>query len=353
MSTPAEQPYEAYRATTHFGSLDGLRCLSILLVVWHHAGGGILKGYLGVDLFFVISGYLITTLLLRERHRYGTVSFRKFYARRTLRIFPLYYGVLALYVAMTFLVPAHTEVDASARHEFFRNLPYYATYTSNWFVVMDQPRVIFYFAWSLAAEEQFYLAWPFLLRLLPRNGPVVVATVFLCVGSWLSTRTAAGPFILTLLGSVPPFICGGCLLAFALDRPASFRLAYRFLGARGSAAMALAATVVYLASPVPFYLGVPVMVWLVGACCIRQKTELSSLLENRALVEIGRVSYGMYLLHMIAINITRRILHIDLTVPLWIVSAAIAIGLATLSYRYFEAPFLRLKARFDRAAPSS
>ena len=110
--------YDAYRGTRFFASLDGLRCLSILAVIWHHCGWqsqawaahwSILHmGYRGVDLFFVISGFLITTLLLREREETGTVSLRDFWIRRTLRIFPLYYTVIALYVLTVFLFERHT-----------------------------------------------------------------------------------------------------------------------------------------------------------------------------------------------------------------------------------------------------
>lgn len=87
-----------------FGSLDGLRAISIIGVVWHHTGAdtglrGMTRGFLGVDLFFVISGFLIVSLLLRERRRTGAISLRAFYARRLLRIFPLYYGVLGTLTA--------------------------------------------------------------------------------------------------------------------------------------------------------------------------------------------------------------------------------------------------------------
>src|SRR5262245_44922164 len=150
--------YETYRDTKVFGSLDGLRCLSIVAVVWHHAAGSMIDhpllrhGHLGVSLFFVISGFLITTLLLRERDRFGDISLRLFYARRSLRIFPLYYTVLLAYVLLAWLF----ESGSRFGQQFFHSLPAYMTYTSNWFVKMEDERVIFYFAWSLAAEEQFY-----------------------------------------------------------------------------------------------------------------------------------------------------------------------------------------------------
>ncbi len=114
-------------------------------------------------------GILITSLLIRERNDTGTISMTGFYMRRSLRIFPLYYAVLLLYVA---LVPVMDQGPAGS--EFFRNLPFFATYTSNWFVPFDESeRIIFYFAWSLATEEQFYLTWPWdrALRIARRPSP--------------------------------------------------------------------------------------------------------------------------------------------------------------------------------------
>src|SRR5678816_1344035 len=92
--------YRAYLGLERFPSLDGLRALSIVPVIWHHSTprqleGVLGKGPLGVHLFFAISGFLITTLLLRERRATGAISIAGFYARRSLRIFPLYYAVLA------------------------------------------------------------------------------------------------------------------------------------------------------------------------------------------------------------------------------------------------------------------
>lgn len=153
-------PWDKFRAQTRFGSLDGLRCFAILAVIWHHGAGlgstGFAsQGYYGVPLFFAISGFLITTLLLRERSEAGSISLRKFYARRALRIFPLYYAVLGLYAVLLWLRPS---LDGT--EEFFRKLPLFAVYLTNW---INTPGMKFGFGWSLAVEEQFYATWPVLL----------------------------------------------------------------------------------------------------------------------------------------------------------------------------------------------
>ena len=152
---------------TQFGSLDGLRALAVAGVVWHHAGDRGLgppiaqRGFLGVDLFFVISGFLITRLLLREQQSLGRIHLRAFFARRALRLMPLYYLVLLVMAVLLGLVwPGAPMAEA-----YFRDLPYYATYTSNWIV----PGTILALSWSLALEEQFYLTWPLVLRFARRT----------------------------------------------------------------------------------------------------------------------------------------------------------------------------------------
>jgi peptidoglycan/LPS O-acetylase OafA/YrhL len=107
-------------------------------------------GAQGVSLFFASSGFLITTLLLREKARNSRIDLKAFYVRRSLRIFPLYYGVLLVHIALVTLL----ERDSVTGQAFYDNLIYFATCTSNLFVPLDG-RVIFYFAWSVAAEEPF------------------------------------------------------------------------------------------------------------------------------------------------------------------------------------------------------
>src|SRR5215831_9494644 len=123
MITDVSARYQQFIQGKYFGALDGLRCLSIIGVIWHRTGphgnhGLLSRGYLGVDLFFTISGFLITTLLLREQREEGRISLRNFYIRRTLRIFPLYYTVLALYVFLVWRFERNTPAGV----QFFHNL---------------------------------------------------------------------------------------------------------------------------------------------------------------------------------------------------------------------------------------
>jgi peptidoglycan/LPS O-acetylase OafA/YrhL len=349
---PSSAAHQGYLTRRYFQTLDGLRGLSILAVIWHHSGehqGILAKGYLGVDLFFAISGMLITSLLLREQGRTGTVSLGGFYLRRTLRIFPLYYAVVALYV----LLVGFLERGSAAGTGFFANLPAFLTYTSNWFVDLSSGnRVIFYFAWSLATEEQFYLLWPSVVRyarawFVP---PLVMAGLLALgeasrwgVGAGLLDR---GMLPIRVLTSVATPICLGCLAAYMLHRPAGFRVAWRLAGQRWSAPLAAVLLLVALSiEGLPEGLVGLAMTALVVACCIRPDHPLRRPLELRFLCHIGTVSYGVYLIHMLALNATRRLLPDSGSLTRFALASVLAILVATASHRWFERPIMALKDR--------
>lgn len=233
--------HDTFLGTRVFSSLDGLRCLSIVGVVWFH--GGVLPfGHYGVDLFFALSGFLITTLLLRERTTRGDISLGAFYMRRTLRIFPLYYAVLAVYVVLVLVFERGTPEGAA----FWGNLPAYLTYTSNWFVDLGDGRVIFYFAWSLATEEQFYLFWPWIEKYVRARLAVPLMAVLLCIG-WTAHAGALDGFLgadsllRTALASIAPSLGLGVLLAHLLYDRRGFEYAFRLLGSRFAAPLGLVA----------------------------------------------------------------------------------------------------------------
>ena len=171
----------------------------------------------------------ITTLLLRERSETGTISLKAFYLRRTLQIFPLYYGMLGLYVILVLLLERHSEAGA----QFWRNLPFFATYTSNWFVPLTSDRIIFFFAWSLATEEQFYLFWPWVIRKGGVILPVAVMVVLLILQD-AALGSQGTSLAVTVLASISPYICAGSLAAIALHNAASFRWAWRVIGWPGT-----------------------------------------------------------------------------------------------------------------------
>src|SRR6185503_1366430 len=313
--------------------------------------GGILgTGRRGVILFFAISGFLITTLLLREHDRHGSISLAGFYARRALRIFPLYYGVLAVYTALLLL----TRTDAAAA-QFFDNLPYFLTYTSNWYARSG----IFAFAWSLAAEEQFYCTWPSVIRYArPKRAIWFVVFLLLAALWWSAAGTPPlmrSSFVFRVLASVQMAICWGCLLAYLLHHRRGFHLAHVILGHRLAVPVIVLATLLTQLVPVRIAYGHFMLAALVGACVVREDSWLAPVLKWRPIVHIGVVSYGIYMLHGLVFNA------LDLASPGLLggwephsvsgfaVSMVLTTALATLSFRYFEGPFLALKSRL---APS-
>ncbi len=350
----ALRAWESYQSTTRFGSLDGLRCLSILAVIWHHGPGTFYKGlagrgYMGVPLFFAISGFLITTLLLREYQRSGVISLPGFYLRRSLRIFPLYFAVLGVYCILILILARGTD---TARR-FYANLPYFLTYTSNWFVGTQGT---FAFAWSLAAEEQFYSSWPPVLRYLrPARAVWLVAALLVATVTWniLAWRGAnADNFALVILKNVPMAICWGCVAAFALHNRKSFVLLWRIVGQRWASAFLLCLIAAILAvfphNDVPVHF---LFAALVASCVIREDNILAPVLRQRWVVHVGMISYGMYLMHGLAYDALEKIGH-HFSDP-WqahsiggfFLALALTVGVATLSFRYFEGPFLRMKSR--------
>ena len=329
----------AFMGTARFGSLDGLRCLAVLQVVWGH-GPGIAgyRGYgrVGLHLLLALSGFLITIMLLRERQRTGSISIRKFYARRVLRIFPLYYVVFFGYLAAVLAFGRHLPRGA----EFLANAPYFATYTINWYHTGSY-NILFGHAWSLAVQEQFYLVWPLLLVVLPSRAAVGALALGLVSTRWLGGSQA------------PPGIFWGALVAFALHSARGFALCWPVFGHRYSALVAAALMLATVLIHVPPVVQALLAAALMTACVIREDNVLATVLQWRPLTEVGVIGYGFYLLHLPISSAVSRVgtaLSLPLNpheIPSFFVVLAITFPVAFLSYRYFETPFMNLRERFS------
>jgi peptidoglycan/LPS O-acetylase OafA/YrhL len=317
-----------------FPALDGLRAFAMSAVICHHAGptGTFLDRGLGVNTFFAISGFLITTLLLREQTRTGDISVPRFYLRRALRIVPLYYAVLLLYVGLVWFM----ERDPVARAQFFANVPLFATFTANWALAESPGRhVLMLFAWSLSTQEQFYLVWPWVMRAVRRRRTVVflvLAVLVVVEVSWIPLTTADGIWI-------------GCLVGYLWQTRRGKELLRFFAGSPWSAPAALAAVLLPLAWPsCPQIETVAATGWLVTACALRPGI-LGPLLEWRPLRWVGSVSYGMFLLHMLAMNVARRILPWHGRVPVFAVALVLSVAAGGLAHRLIDGPVARLRAK--------
>lgn len=342
--------HEAYQARRTFANLDGVRAVSIAGVLMHHFLPGmnglpmLSRGFLGVDMFFVLSGFLIVTLLLRERDRTGGVSLKKFYARRSLRIFPLYYLVILIVTGMVALF----DRGAFSWEAHGPALPYLLTYTINWTTVDARALDV---TWSLATEEQFYLVWPFIIATFSERGARVAAVGGLAlnvVAAFALIGYSPRPIIMDM--TYAPILFG-VVLAHVLHDLAGFTRARRLLGQRG-ASLAWGALILILVNlPNGDITGLhrtvihlAMTAWLTSLL-VREDGLGHGLFRLPVVRRAGAISYGLYLWHMLALTVALRV------APEGPVSALVAtivtVVVAELSFRFFEQPFLRLKKRFE------
>jgi peptidoglycan/LPS O-acetylase OafA/YrhL len=342
------EEYARFAKTKTFASLDGLRAIAILAVVWHHAGAPVPgwqitgRGFLGVDLFFIISGFLIVTLLLREGGRTSTVSLQNFYIRRFLRIFPPYYLLLLVVGTVAVLKPSGTTSEGVKQ-----DLPYALLYLSNLVPMHSQLAI----TWSLSVEEQFYIVVPTVVKYARRALPFLLplAYVLVCLppfGVFPALRlpaffreTTFGPILL------------GAILAYILNGPRGFSCMWRDGGWRLAPLVAIGLVFAAASYPAEDISGWPrlavhwAMLTLVASCVIREANILAPVLSLWPMRRIGIVSYGIYLYHLLVMHFALK----GLSAPGFATFVGTALGTwvaAEVSYRFFEVRFLALKARY-------
>ncbi|MFS8201785.1 acyltransferase family protein [Streptomyces sp. CWNU-52B] len=356
--TSAATPAPALRL-----DIQGLRAVAVGLVVLSHAGvSQAAGGYIGVDVFFVISGFLITSLLLRELTTTGRVSVRSFYARRALRLLPVSSLVIACTLGGAWLFLSKARLaeyagDALAGALYAVNFRLAAAGTD--YLAQNSPPSPFQHFWSLAVEEQFYLVWPPLLLLTwriarGRRRLVAVPLAVLCVGSFtagifLTNSSAPWAYFGSLTRAWELGV--GALLALAAVRltrlPAALAAPLTWLGL---ACVALSAVWYDDETPFPGHhalLPVAGTVLVLAGGCTPTPYGAGRLLGWRPLVWLGGLSYGWYLWHWPLLVIAPAALgRPDGTagVPLALGLSAAALGLAWLTLRLVENP-----VRFHRA----
>jgi len=350
-STPAPEP------ARHRRDIEGLRAVAVLLVVAYHCGlpfvGG---GYVGVDVFFVISGFLITGLLLREAQRTGRVSIPRFYARRALRLLPASTVVVVATVVAgaVWLPPLRLpEIVSDALHT--------SIYAMNWRLAAigtdylgaeSAPSPLQHF-WSLAVEEQFYLVWPLLLLILVRRGgrgltPVLVALTAgsLVLSVWQTRHNAGWAYFGAHTRAWE--LGAGALLAVGAARLRHLRpLPAKLLIGSGLSAIVVAALSYTAATPFPGYAALlPVLgtAAVIAGGCARRAGPLGA----PVLQSIGRLSYSWYLWHWPALLIAPFVVGRPLAAWENVVVALGALVLAALTYALVENPIRHLAALRDR-----
>lgn len=313
-------------------ALDGLRAIAMLAVLAFHSRAPFaLSGYLGVDLFFVLSGFLITTLLAAEHREAGVIYLRRFYWRRALRLYPSLLLMLTAFVgAAPFLWP---ELPA------WRYAGWAALYLSDYSkALLDEPYVLSY-TWSLSVEEHFYLLWPLVLpAVLRARNPVRVLVIAYALATgwrianyvWLGWEHAYFRFDTRLSGLIL-----GCLLAFWQPKVGRWApLAILSLGAVMVMDTFMLRTGLTAAVPVA-ELASAVLV----LTCVTAPEQLRAVLP---LAYLGRLSYGMYIWHFPLVYWLRENYAWPVTL---LIAGTASFCLAALTFHFVDVPLRRFSAR--------
>jgi peptidoglycan/LPS O-acetylase OafA/YrhL len=374
---PAEDLASAVR--THMPVMDGWRGLAILVVVIHNAGAALdgtgtlaislatttlRSGWVGVQLFFVLSGFLISGILLDSAGapRY----FRDFYIRRTLRIFPLYYGFLVVVLVLAPLLAGPGAWTESVHSDGI----WYWLYLSNWTPLMDSGIVGLSHIWSLAAEEQFYLVWPLLILVSGRRFPAVaLGVVLMAMASRAALYSTDPKFLYTFTITRADAFAIGALLSLAARRPSWTKIFMRhgrtMLLAVSIGLMAVIGVsrgfgqyqpAVLLAGQTVIALWFAILMFMTLAPRGKER-QLSDLLESGWLRSLGKYSYAIYVVHypmhalvrdrvMPVINRDSQLESIALTAAYAILILAASYAMAIASWHVYEKHFLALKNRW-------
>ncbi len=345
--------------------VDGLRALAVSAVVIYHLGAGWLPGgYLGVDVFLVISGFLITSLLLAEHQRSGRVDLRRFWLRRARRLLPAVFVMIAVVLAVMLVL--HTGEVARLRGQVVAAL----AYVVNWhFIFADVPYFeqfgrpsVFLHLWSLAIEEQFYLVWPLVLALVLgaaawRRGLLLALVAAAAVGSTVLAWVLWAPYTdpsriyygtdtraVALLAGVALALVPAAVRGAGGAGPGT-RRAVQAVGVVGLAGV-LVAMFTLGDLDERLYRGGFALVAVGSALLIAAAADTASPVGRAfawaPLVWLGLRSYAIYLWHWPVIALTRPNDDVPLDGPVLIaLQVALMLALAVLSYRFVEVPFRR------------
>lgn len=345
-----ELGFTDYRTSTFRPGFDGLRAVGFLLVVTAHLPAvwlfSYLQGWTAVWVFFAISGYLVTMLLIREeRKTISAIAYGPFLIRRFFRIIPSYAAVLALY----WIVLASLPALARDYEQFRQELPYHLTLMTEY---IDEPVFsIFIHAWAVGVETKFYVLFPPILFLLIRNDVWRFAATFAAI----VVLTATAPLFSAQVAFVNNAWCAilaGAMLAQILEWPRGFAMVAVLTRVPAAVPLALVVVLFVMLRYVEVLPAVAAVATYLVAHITLRDSVMRRLLGWPPLVYLGKRSYGAYLLHVLAIHLG-YLLFGSTTVAAGLLSGAFALAvtipMAELLYRVVEQPGMALARRLSPA----
>ncbi len=364
----------SFVAFRHTPALDGVRGIAIIVVMIFHLewiinaiGPYVKGGFLGVDIFFVLSGFLITSILLVEYERTSMLSLKNFYVRRSLRLMPaLWLFIICFYIFGPHMLPGFNEKVQEGPYDFV----YALTYTMNWVSATDSvTNLNLNHTWSLSIEEQFYILWSLILFKSFSEKRSRKTIFFLTVGLIMAlgisraVRAALGSNTRILYYSTDTRIDSllvGCATSMIFIWGLIPQKRLKTIWFKVLLWVSIIASVICVATfshvdVALFIYGLPVFTlsnaviiyWLVTT----EGTLLHKLLENRFLGWIGKISYGLYLWHFFLYDYAKNTFADRFTQVF--VGITMAFTISALSYYLLEQPFLRLKHLFDSKSTAS
>src|SRR3990167_2141398 len=334
--------------------IDGLRAVAVLGVVLYHLDSAWLPGgFAGVDVFFVISGYLISLILFAEHSR-NDFSYRRFYVRRILRLFPALLLVFSAVLSFGWFALLPEEYKSLGKHissAVFFVANFRLMGEAGYFDIASHLKPLLHL-WSLAVEEQFYIVWPILIAIAfrVRLPLIVLLLVMITLSVAFSTWSATENATLHFYNPVSRFweLGAGCLLAWL--RYNGYELAPRFTllrGGGGGLGLLLIVLSFFFLNTTVIYPGYSALLPVAGAClCIVFSNGIASaLLSTRVMVAIGLISYPLYLWHWPIFSYLRIMEGGEPRLYLLLIGAVLAVLLSILTYRYFEKPLRHNKSK--------
>lgn len=367
--------------STYYPALDGLRFFAFLLVFLHHSAFYINEdlsnnvfwdffrnnGWVGVDIFFVLTGFLITILLLEEKKLNGHFSIRNFLIKRVLRIWPLYYlAILSGY----FFAPFFFEnifklnyLNFNYWQQVQNNLPWYSIFLGNWNIVFNgfgDLRSISQL-WAISVDQQFYIFWPIVLLFsinLKRSLFIGILLIIFAILTriFLININVQHPVIYTnTFARIDTFVFGALLAQICFFNP-KLLTKFNLIFSSFFQIIIIFTLILFLyfssienrlsiRNGVWGYLIIDLIITYLIYCCIRTSSFFIKLLDQKGVRYLGKISYGLYIWHILALEIlfyTVNSENLNLFIP--ILGLPLTILFAYISYNYFEKPFLKLKS---------